>query len=255
MTNSGGYIDSLKTEYTTKTAFTKVKTARRILRLCASDPSRFGKDVLYNEGLNVYTTLNLRRQEVAERYFGDAVARQNEISENANKYYNSAVDRALFDSYSVLRMVFNLPGMQVKNDFETVFNKRIAEDLLDSLDIIALMMDSGESNEAIESFRTLVSGISSSLKVEGAFLAIEPPTGYITSMIGGSGFSVDNQYNRAIQARRQPGSAFKPFVYGSGIEAKLITPSTTLPDAPIVDIDGTGEHGPRETMKAITTGW
>ncbi len=238
-----GYIDSLKTEYTTKTAFTKSEDrapyftdyVRQILT------ARFGKDVLYNEGLNVYTTLNLRRQEVAERYFGDAVARQNEISENANKYYNSAVDRALFDSYSVLRMVFDLPGMQVKNDFETVFNKHIAEDLLDSLDIIALMMDSGESNEAIESFRTLVSGISSSLKVEGAFLAIEPPTGYITSMIGGSGFSVDNQYNRAIQARRQPGSAFKPFVYGSGIEAKLITPSTTLPDAPIVDIDETGE--------------
>lgn len=237
------YIDMMKTEYTTKTAFTKSEDrapyftdyVRQILT------ARFGKEMVYNEGLTVYTTLNLKRQEIAEKYFYTTLVRQNDISENANKYYNSAVDRSLFGAYSVLRMVFNLPGVLVRNDFETIFKKKMVDELLDSMEIISLLVDAGAPHRSIESFRTAISGISSTLKVEGAFLAVEPSTGYITSMIGGSGFSVDNQYNRAVQARRQPGSAFKPFVYGSGIEAKLIHPNTVLPDAPIVDVDASGE--------------
>jgi hypothetical protein len=106
------YIDSMKTEYTTKTAFTKSEDrapyftdyVRQILT------ARFGKEMVYNEGLTVYTTLNLKRQEIAEKYFYSALAKQNEISDNANKYYNSAVDRSLFGAYNVLRMVFNLPA-------------------------------------------------------------------------------------------------------------------------------------------------
>lgn len=237
------YIDSIKTEFTTKTVFSKnvdnapyfTDYVRQILS------ARYGKDVIYNEGLHVYTTLNLKRQQIAEKYFEPALVKQNEISENANKYYNSAVDRGLFGAYNTLQLIFSLPNIMVKNDFETIFKKRLIDETIDSTDFIALLLDSGAAQESIESFRAITSGISSTLKVEGAFLAIEPATGYITSMIGGSGFSVDNQYNRAVQARRQPGSAFKPFIYGSGMEAKIISPNTMLPDAPIVDIDATGE--------------
>ncbi len=237
------YIDSIKTEFTTKTAYSKNEDKapyftdyiRQLLI------ARLGKDAVYNEGLVVYTTLNLKRQEIAEKYFIPTVIRQNDISEQANKYYNNAVDRGLFGAYSTLQMMFSLPGVLVKSDFETIFKKNMIDDYLDSIDIIALLMDASLPEQSIEAFRAATSGISSTLKVEGAFLAVEPSTGYITSMIGGSGFSVDNQYNRAIQARRQPGSAFKPFVYGSGIEAKIISPNTVLPDAPIVDIDATGE--------------
>ncbi|HEY1406049.1 MAG TPA: penicillin-binding transpeptidase domain-containing protein, partial [Spirochaetota bacterium] len=87
----------------------------------------------------------------------------------------------------------------------------------------------------------VVQGLSSSLHVEGAFIAVEPQTGYITTMVGGSAFEVSNQYNRAVAARRQPGSSFKPFVYGAGIDSKVINAGTALPDAPIVDVDATGE--------------
>ncbi|HDP81125.1 MAG TPA: carboxypeptidase, partial [Spirochaetes bacterium] len=237
------YIESNRTEFTTKTAFTKVEDRapffadyiRQILI------ARFGKDAVYNEGLQVYTTLNLRRQEIAEKYFIPALQKQNEISENANRYYNSAVDRGLFGAYSTLRSIFSLPGVIVKSDFETIFKKAVLEGSADAIDAISLLLDMGEVNRSLDSFRVLTSNISTSLKVEGAFLAVEPQTGFITTMIGGSEFSVSNQYNRAVQARRQPGSAFKPFVYGSGIEGKIISPHTTLLDAPIVDIDASGE--------------
>ena len=64
------------------------------------------------------------------------------------------------------------------------------------------------------------------MNVEGALIAIEPFSGYIRTMVGGSNFEVQNQYNRAVQARRQPGSAFKPFVYGAAIENRLVTTET-----------------------------
>ncbi len=66
---------------------------------------------------------------------------------------------------------------------------------------------------------------------EGAILTIEPQTGYIKAMVGGFDF-FRSEFNRAVQARRQPGSAFKPFVYIAALESGL-TPATTIEDAPV----------------------
>lgn len=54
----------------------------------------------------------------------------------------------------------------------------------------------------------------SETKVEGALLSMERNTGYVRAMVGGRDFD-KNQWNKAIQAKRQPGSAFKPFIYSS----------------------------------------
>jgi penicillin-binding protein 1A len=70
-------------------------------------------------------------------------------------------------------------------------------------------------------------------RVEGALVAIQPSTGYVKVMVGGSGFSAQNQLNRVVQARRQPGSAFKPFLYLAAIEQGY-TPSTILHDVPLI---------------------
>ena len=64
---------------------------------------------------------------------------------------------------------------------------------------------------------------------QGALVAIEPQTGHIKAMVGGRG---TDQFNRATMAERQPGSAFKPFVFVAGLENKM-TPSTIIDDSPI----------------------
>jgi penicillin-binding protein 1A len=66
---------------------------------------------------------------------------------------------------------------------------------------------------------------------EGALLAIEPQTGYIKAMVGGYDF-FKSEFNRAVQARRQPGSAFKPFVYIAALESGM-TPASTVEDSPV----------------------
>jgi 1A family penicillin-binding protein len=66
---------------------------------------------------------------------------------------------------------------------------------------------------------------------EGALLALDPQTGHIKAMVGGYDF-FKSEFNRATQARRQPGSSFKPFVYIAALEAGL-TPATVVEDSPV----------------------
>ncbi|MGL4233551.1 MAG: penicillin-binding protein 1A [Casimicrobium sp.] len=68
-------------------------------------------------------------------------------------------------------------------------------------------------------------------QVEAAFVALEPNTGAITSLVGGFDF-YRNQFNHVTQASRQPGSSFKPFVYSAALE-KGITSATVINDAPL----------------------
>ncbi len=65
---------------------------------------------------------------------------------------------------------------------------------------------------------------------QAALIAIEPSTGYIKAMVGGRDFA-KYKFNRAVQARRQPGSAFKPFVFAVAFE-KGFTACDTFLDAP-----------------------
>jgi penicillin-binding protein 1A len=66
---------------------------------------------------------------------------------------------------------------------------------------------------------------------EGAIVTVEPQTGYVRAMVGGYDF-FRSEFNRATQARRQPGSAFKPFIYIAALESGF-TPATRVDDAPI----------------------
>lgn len=237
------FIESLMTEYPTKTAYTKVTDnapyftdyVRQIL------VNRFGKDMVYGEGLNVHTSLDLKRQKAAQYALQNGVKDQTRISDGLNAASRGGVDRSLFGTYSLLRTLFSLPGIVVTNDIDSRVRKVLVDGVLDSLDIMTLLADSRINQETIENFRSSAAlTVESNLKVEGALISIEPKTGYISAMVGGSGFSVDNQYNRAISARRQPGSAFKPFVYGAGIEKRAITPGTVIVDAPLLNIDSSG---------------
>lgn len=72
--------------------------------------------------------------------------------------------------------------------------------------------------------------------LEGVVLTIEPGTGYVKALVGGRNYG-KTQFNRAIQARRQPGSLFKPFVYVTAMDPArgdaALTASTVLDDSPL----------------------
>lgn len=76
-------------------------------------------------------------------------------------------------------------------------------------------------------------------EVQGAFVAVDPQDGAIAALSGGFDYFASN-YNRAVQARRQPGSAFKPFLYSAALEQGF-TPASIINDAPLVIEDPTLE--------------
>lgn len=91
--------------------------------------------------------------------------------------------------------------------------------------------------------------------LQGALIAIEPSTGHILAMVGGRDYA-ESQFNRAVQAYRQPGSAFKPLIYAEAIE-RGFGPSDLLDDSPMtVKLDRnknwTPENFSRRFQGAVT---
>ena len=74
--------------------------------------------------------------------------------------------------------------------------------------------------------------------LQAALIALDPASGHVRAMVGGRNFDASH-FNRAVQAHRQPGSAFKPFVYATALEAGF-TPATMIDglDDPIETLQG-----------------
>ncbi len=86
--------------------------------------------------------------------------------------------------------------------------------------------------------------------LQAALVALDPRTGEILAMVGGRDYR-QSQFNRAVQAKRQPGSLFKPFVYAAAFEFKQgegdgpLTPASTVLDAPVSFDSGSGTWSPQ----------
>lgn len=76
-------------------------------------------------------------------------------------------------------------------------------------------------------------------EAQGAFVALDPQDGGIAALTGGFDYFASN-YNRAVQAKRQPGSSFKPFLYSAALDQGF-TPASIVNDAPLVIEDATLE--------------
>ncbi len=98
-------------------------------------------------------------------------------------------------------------------------------------------------------------------EIQGALVSLEPDTGAVLALAGGFDFGM-NQYNHALQAARQPGSGFKPFVYSAALDAG-VTPASIFMDAPLVfedqnlesdyrpDNDNNRYNGPTRLREAL----
>lgn len=112
-------------------------------------------------------------------------------------------------------------GLRVYTTLDTTMQEVAQKAVISGLVAIEERQKYGESIESAD--------VESPL--QGALICIEAKTGYIKAMVGGRDFGI-SQFNRAIQSKRQPGSAFKPIIYAAAID-KGYTPATIIIDAPI----------------------
>ncbi len=201
-----------------------------------------GKLDLYRDGLIVHTTLDLDQQAIANAVMEQHLNRVNDLR-NAQRGTRIAVAE---DEYlplvDMLSLAFDIDRMRAGNHADRVAGRqRFDDELSPALDLLSLIWDTGEIKTLTRRARAEQTLRQRRVEVQGALVSIEPSSGHILSMVGGRDLARGNQFNRAVQSKVQPGSAFKPLYYSAAISSGAITPATMLKDAPVVfrNPDGT----------------
>ena len=246
----------------------------------------YGSDVLYKEGLDIYTTLNVGMQFAAE-----AAVEKGLQELETREGYKSSIKRIPKTSYeSFLNSVTR--SLEKKGIARGMIVKALVEGSDDTDRVVRLSIgkyraiasyddiDAGytpsdaEKNAPKSPGQVLHAGDTLTVKVidtgdpvqvaielkrsvQGALLCMDVKTGEIKSMVGGRDFN-QSEFNRAVQARRQPGSAFKPLIFTAAFD-KGITASKIIVDEPLTfkgsmpdGSDWTPENYDREFHGPIT---
>ncbi|MCL4848345.1 MAG: PBP1A family penicillin-binding protein [Acidobacteria bacterium] len=87
--------------------------------------------------------------------------------------------------------------------------------------------------------------------LQAAVVVLDAATGHVRAMVGGRDFR-ESRFNRAVQARRQPGSAFKPFVFAAAIESRRFTPASLVTGLDEALLTGDGEWMPEDEHLTTT---
>ena len=248
----------------------------------------FGEDVVYRAGWDIYTTLDLKLQEQAKR------ALQNGLREYSKRHgFTGAVEhipqsgwrdyvaklkgvnRNLEDRYGIMkalvvatsdrkRSVAVDAGVEqgvipyrylkwafsVRNrDGEVRRLPHVPSRILKPGDVVWVRRAGGRGAKAVFSLEQMP-------QVQGAVVVMDPHTREVLALCGGYDY-YDSPFNRAVQAQRQPGSAFKPIVYSAALNAGF-TPAHMFVDTALIFDDGwrprnygTRFHGRVSLRKAI----
>ena len=202
----------------------------------------YGEKALKEDGLKIYTTIDIDKQEAAQKLLTEALEEYNNKYEGGSMDVIKIYDRATIDKVGMLSILFNLPEDSAYNKFNIavrdILNKHTTPPLALFSDIFGMEEVNDISMDVMRADEAELSR-----QIEGALVAIDPRNGYIVSMVGGSGFTARNQFNRATQARRQAGSSFKPFIYAASMDVTNYNPATIVSDAPIGFVPEEGEEG------------
>jgi penicillin-binding protein 1A len=192
---------------------------------------------IYRDGFTIHTTLDLDYQEAARNHVRQGIRTANRV------YQQNTSDRVDYGNdivpmVDLLSLAFDIPAIRVGDAKQRQDARQYYQRSLNPLvDTVSLLFGTGEQDELRQVARATYRNIqqeAAQTTVQGALVTIENETGHILSMIGGDNFGRSDQFNRAVQARVEPGSAFKPLYYSAAIQEKAVTPATMIYDSPVV---------------------
>lgn len=182
---------------------------------------------IYRDSLVVYTTLDMRLQEHAERAIDRQLSLLQQIADV--EWGRSSGERlsrspAAYASYHGRTKPFEY-YWETRQDVVTAFIRGTSEfrSGVEAGFEEGKLLDSLRSDEA---FMRALKEVKT--RLEAGFVALDPQTGHVKAWVGSRDYKTD-RYDHVAQARRQPGSTFKPFVYAAALE-KGFRPEDTLPD-------------------------
>lgn len=197
------------------------------------DDLLLGSSNIYTDGYVVHTTLDLDIQQKAESIMAEGLNRINENFQWDFVSKETQVSKEAEPIVEMLSLMFNIHQIKVgrgKQKYKA--RDYFLADISPVVEMTRLLFNNESLNDFSKKMFESRSALMQKTKVEGALICIENQTGNIVAMVGGSEFNPLNQFNRAMQAKLQPGSAFKPLYYAAAIDSLVITPSTLLYDGP-----------------------
>jgi penicillin-binding protein 1A len=223
---------------------------------------KFGVENLYQRGLKVYSTLDLRMQQASETALQRGLRRwdrrrgfrkpaRNLVAEgidpNAYKDPSWSNDPYVADKlYPAVVMAVDKNGItaRVGRDSMTLppasfawTQHKTMEGIVKTGDIVYIRQDEDAKTHVRKWMLDQLP------QVQGAVVILDVKTGEVRALVGGYDFQM-SKFNRAIQSRRQTGSSFKPFVYGAAFE-KGLTPADTVFDEPVAIPVGNQIYSPK----------
>ena len=222
----------------------------------------FGVENLYQRGLRVHSTLDLQVQQIAEGALQRGLRRFDKrrgFRRPARNLVKEGLDPETYrdpswsnEAYALDRL-YPAVVLDVTKDRLTVrlnkdrieldpaayawTKKKTMSGILKRGDVVHVLQKEDEKTK--EKKWTL----DQMPQVQGAVVVVDVKSGEVRALVGGYDFQI-SKFNRAVQSRRQTGSAFKPFVYGAAFE-KGLTPADTLFDAPIAIPVGDQMYAPK----------
>ena len=203
---------------------------------------KFGFDKVYKQGLNISTPINLDLQKIAIKSLREGlisydkrkgwrgpVSHSKQLDNWKNKLDEFRLEKSINWELAIIKKVDKF-SVEIETEkklngiikYENIsWIKKEFNEILKIGDIVY-----------VENLKNNIFSLRQLPKVNGGIVVMDPFTGRILALSGGFSFK-KSEFNRATQALRQPGSAFKPFIYALALENGY-TPSTLILDAPLV---------------------
>ena len=240
--NSGLNLKKKKKIFSKKASFFKEEIRREIIE-------KYDEKKLYDQGLSIVSSLDTKLQIIAEKSFQDGIRKFDKRKgwrgafksiENINEWNSELIKikkpHGIYNSK--LAVIINIGENQIEIGFK---NKKTMLLKIENLKIIYNIKNKDLNKtfnvgDVLIVEKELVDGkekynLTQIPNVNGGLVVIENHSGRVLAMVGG--YDSGSSFNRVTQAKRQPGSAFKPFVYISALENKF-TPVSKILDAPVV---------------------
>ena len=204
--------------------------------------NQLGFDKVYKEGLNISTPINLNLQKIAIRSLREGLIsydkrkgwrgpllREKKITNWKEKLDKFKLEKSINWNLAIIKKIDKFSvEIETENELSGVIKyeniswiKKEFNEILKVGDVIY-----------VENLTDNVFALKQLPLVNGGIVVMDPFTGRVLALSGGFSFK-KSEFNRATQALRQPGSAFKPFIYALALENGY-TPSTLILDAPLV---------------------
>lgn len=196
----------------------------------------YGTDDIYSSGFTVNTTLDLRQQQAAQETMDHYISWANQQYQASTNARRSVAARVYTPLSELLALTFNLGSIKVTEQRNEAISRATYTNTINPIiDVASLMFGLDRLKLTVVNRATsLAKQNVSKTTIEGTMVALQNETGYISALVGGSKYDNENQFIRAMQARVQPGSSFKPLYYTAAIESRTFTETTAISDTPVV---------------------